>query len=347
MTMRAVPEIERSPLLEPILRECVEATQLLFKNQHQLGILPNDIFANAMGQWFLGNDLTAKQMNEVSAFKEQLITVGFDGDYFKKRLEKLFASDPHLASCCKTVWMLTKCLSSLFLNYLGSNVSNEVFESAFRQFSNYLYCNRYRVYAVHHLFNFDADIDEFEIEGTIIRKFTRSDIAFVFENEVVFNLFHAEDVGAFFAFKEVLGDENESEDFLQHLKQTYDAVNDAIGILQFTNDGLVFSDYNFLSYQPTWVNKLFPPLPVGDQRKFPYDEGRRFYRLTKDDAVKAQTWLRIWGSSEIQSRLKQPTNLGNLVRLAIEFYSSSFYQPDEAQRLLHLTFALEALFFTK
>lgn len=42
--------------------------------------------------------------------------------------------------------------------------------------------------------------------------------------------------------------------------------------------------------------------------------------------------------------MEEPSNLGSLIRLAIELYGSSFYQLDEAQRLLHLTFALEALF---
>lgn len=342
--MIPVPENERSPLLQPILRECVEATQLLFKNQHQLGILPNDIFANAMSQWFLADDLTEQQLNEVTVRQKQLLEVGFNGEDLKKKLEALFVSDPHLASCCKGVWMLTKCLSSLFLNFLGSNVPIESFDLAYSRFSNYLYCDRYRVYMVHHLFNFEADIDRFEIAGTVIGRFTKGDLVSVFENEVVFDLFHAEDVGAFFAIREIPGDERNLEEFLKSHKLTYDSINDTIGILQFIKDGLVFSDYSFLSYQPHWVNKLFPPLPVGNQRKIPYDQGKSFYQFSLDDVARAQKWLRIWASPEIQSRLEKRSNLGNLVRLAIEFYTSSFYQLDEAQRLLHLTFALEALF---
>lgn len=344
MTMAPVPENERSPLLEPVLRECVEMSRLLFRNQNQLGLLPNDIFANALRQWFLGDNLSEEENRDVAERKKQLIAVGFDGDHLKQQLEVLFASDSHLASCCKTVWMLTKCLSSLFLNHMISDTSDERFATAFSAFSEYIYCEPYRVFALHHLYNFDADIDEFQLDGTVFTRFSQRDVIFVLESEIVFNLFHAEGVGEFYAYREILGDEKDQEEFFKHLNLNYEIVTESIGLLQFVKDGLVYSDFNFLNYKPSWVNKLFPPHPVGNPRRLLYDDGRSFYRLAEDDVTKVATWLRIWRSNESQKQLEEQSNLGSLIRLAIELYSSSFYQLDEAQRLLHLTFALEALF---
>lgn len=289
MTMIPVPENERSPLLEPILRECVEASRLLFRNQNHLGLLPNDIFANALSQWFVGDNSSEKEKNDVAARREQLIAVGFNGDHLKSQLEALFASDCHLASCCKTVWMLTKCLSSLFLNHMVSEFSDERFPTAFKAFSNYIYCEPYRVFAIHHLYNFDADIDKFQIDDIVFKKFSKRDVMSILENEIVFNLFHAEGVGDFYAYREILGDEKNQEEFFKHLGLSFEIVTESIGLLQFVKDGLVCSDFNFINYKPSWVNMLYPPHPVGNPRRLPYDEGRSFYRLTTDDVTKIVT----------------------------------------------------------
>lgn len=344
MTMIPVPESERSPLLAEVLSDLAEATRLLFRNQYQLGIMADDLFANAMGQWFIPDDLSAKEINDVEQRKKRLVEVGFDGDRLKTQLKRLFESDPHLSSCCKTVWGLTRFLSKHFLSYVVGDDSKEDFETTLKIFSDFLYCEPYRVFAVYHLFNFDAELDKFEINGTIFNKFSRRDAFLVFENEIVFNLFYAEGAGDFFAYREVVGAEQNIEEFGNQLRRTHDIVIDSVGVLQFVSDGLVHIDYNFLSYKPKWVNKLYPPHPVGTPRKFPHDEGRSFYLLTSEDVDTVRTWANIWNHESVQKRLEESSNLGNLVRLAIELYTSSFYQTDEAQRLLHLTFALEALF---
>jgi hypothetical protein len=90
---------------------------------------------------------------------------------------------------------------------------------------------------------------------------------------------------------------------------------------------------------------LFPAQPIGEPHRFPYSSGNKFYSLVLDEFLPLEDWLWIYSHEETQIRMKdESSNLRKQIDVAMEFFSSSSSQKDEAQRLIHLMVALEALY---
>ncbi|MEQ1763850.1 MAG: hypothetical protein ABL984_11990 [Pyrinomonadaceae bacterium] len=345
-----VPESERSPHLKSALRDFIQITvELLERDPYLRHEYQGNVFSVAHGMWIaavtadVGDDYFEQQ-------KARLQAAGFDGDRVDAKLNEILAADQHLVKCCGNATMLASYLGTAFINTAAESTIRsrvfdpEVFDAAFDDLTKQIYSEEFKTEMLCHVFNFESEIDEFLIGDIKVKRYSDAEIRLIFNNPTLKAVFHPEGTGNFFVSTEIEGDRRNPEAYSKAIDATHETLNNLVGVLQVAKDGMITQDYRFLRYSPQWVNRLYPTFPVGEAKRFPYAGGNRFYALRKDEFEKIETWAWIYGLGATQKRLEEHTNLGRQLLVSIEFYTSSFDQKDEAQRLIHLMVSLEALF---
>lgn len=348
--MAMIPESERSPQLRSTVKEFLRLTvEMLTKDPDLRYDYGGHVFTVAHGFW-TAPPTSEEDTDYFELQKARLKAAGFDGDRIEEMLQDILSTDIHLEKCCGNTAMLSSYLGTSFLNAIAESVirfgwaDDAAFEAAFDNFCNVTYAEPFRTEMFCHLFNFDSEINEFQIGEVKVRRYSDAEIRLIFNNPPLKAVFHPEGVGNVFASKEIAADRRDPEAYQREIDRTFETINNLVGVLQFAKDGMVTQDYRFLRYSPIWVNRLFPTFPVGEPRRFPYLNGTRFYSLGQNEIDKIETWAGVYSHEATQKRLEEQTNLGKQLLVAIEFYTSSFDQKDEAQRLIHLMVSLEALF---
>ncbi len=345
-----VSENERSPHLKATVRHCLEETIELLKNDPNLRYDYNgNVFTVAHGMFAAAASSDA-ETGYLEQQKARLRNSGFDGDRIEALLHEILSTDAHLMKCCGNTVMLSSYIGTSFINGVAESVlrfgvlDDESFDVAFSNFSSRTYDEPFSTKMFCHLFNCDSEVDEFAIGDITIKNYTDAEVRLMFNNPVLKLVFHPEGTGNYFASRNISGDRRDPATYQREIDDTHEMINDFVGVLQFAKDGLVTQDYRFLRYSPNWVNQIYPTFPVGEPRRSPYVGATRMFSIRRDEIEKVETWAGIYSHESTQKRLEQQTNLGKQLLVAIEFYTSSFDQKDEAQRLIHLMVALEALF---
>lgn len=341
----------RNVVLKETLLKFTQQTFAISKTKRfQFDNIPNP-FLYLCNFWL--TDPINEQEDFYSESKEFLSINGFEGSQIEKDLNLILKNDEFFGTAFTLPIVLADFLGEYFVNSLAflnrenSEFSETDFEERFIAFSEFVFKNPVKKYVISHLFNFEAEIDEIKYLTFDVRKLERHNLDNII-GDLSFSYFlHLGLVGNYFLIIESDIVTNQSSP----LDWAFEEINKAdffAWVLQYFKDGLVFVDYSITYYVPDWVNKIrrnhFPYI-IGEPYRFPYAEGKKPYFISKIESEFLKEWVKIYEHPKIKQRAEETTaKIRQAILRASEFYQSSHKQKDEAERLIHLAVALEALF---
>jgi hypothetical protein len=330
------------------LTEFSESTHRVLK---EFPVLQNELprpFEGLMWNWFVdcgGNPVVEERTGSMIA---KLEAKGFDGSAFKARLENMRSSDPHLLSCTSP-WILCRALG-MFVDHLTNNINadgsyDRVFaKEYFESFIDGLYGQQFGVQILSHLYNFKMETDSADIANVQILRLQRNLIENVLGHPAMTILYYAPGVGEYYIRDEISNSDLSMDNCWDAISEAMKRCDALVGILQYLKDGIVDRDYSIVRFRPIWLNQFVITAPLGESQKIPFAEGAAFYTLEESDIPIAERWLGLY-QARVQTELENDrSDLGNSLKVAIEFFDSSFEAGTPEERLINLMVALEAMF---
>jgi hypothetical protein len=343
---QSVPENERSSKLKGYLRSWAEHL-IAVKTSHPEILTDVPLPFHYLCHFWLTP--TSQQHSSTQEAFGQIRDSGFEGERVKRELEEILSEDRHLKECCETALDLAFYVDGNFIQMLVGaievgKVTDDTYEGFFNIFSKFTYSQPFRKLTLSHLYNFESSDKILRFSGVSVMRLEVSEIIDVIGDNSVYKFLHNHQTGDYFVITDSMGGCSDMIDWLFRERAT---AMEFMGILQYYKDGIVDIDYTAPYFLPPWVNRVRKRglSFVGEPKRLPYLNAKRFYALSPTEALEVNRWWQIYQTPGVLARLADLQNkLRQVLLRAGTCYEASIERSDVDSRLINLSIALEALF---
>lgn len=347
-TAAVIPPNERYPRLKEFLLGQAQTIQRVKEQFRQLIPEQSSPFLYLSYPW-IAEPSNPEQERLVATRRAQIQEAGFDGATVRAGLEEILQQDRHLRNCCVGAGQLAHFLDMAFVSPAAQQLMGggtvENIGHLYDQFLLLTYGQgRFRAFSLSHIFNFDSDEPSLRFGDVRVEKLDGTTISNILGEFTVASFIHPFGGGDYFIVTER---EGPCDDHVRFIFEEQDRAETFVQVLQYFKDGIVHVDYSVPHFLPQWVNQIrkLGIFYVGSPRRYAYDQGRRLYRVNRDEVEQITHWWTTYQSPDIAGHLADEQHTMRKAGLrAGEYYELSHTQASAVDRLLNLAISLEALF---
>ena len=316
----------------------------------KVGLIPDTAapFLYLVYPW-LGQAANEDQKILLSTRRREFETAGFNGDAVRSTLADIIANDKHLRECCVGVLQLAHCLDLSFVttaaSLIAGGASRAKLDELYHQFETTIYGQgRFKAIALCHMFNFRSEEPSLQFGNVRVERLDSPTISRIIGETSFASFIHPTGTGDCFIVSEMEGPCDD------HIKWIFEEKNKAelfMHVLEYFKDGIVHINYAVPYFMPQWVNQVrkWGIFFVGSPRRMPYENGRKFYTVNKNDVAAITRWWNAYQKPDIFARISDLRHTLRQAGLrAAEYFELNHSQEKPADRLISLAIALEALF---
>ncbi len=343
-----IPIAERYPALREFLFQQRDSVAQIKKSNPRL--IPEDAapFLYLCFPW-IHVPSNKEQENQIKIRQAEFAAAGFHGEAVKVQLEGILREDKHLRECCANAGQLAQFLDARFIapsvNLLMVGAPDETLRARFEEFSRLTYeQGRFKIFGLYHIFNFESEDASLRMGSLRVELLDSPTVARILGETSIPSFLHAQGVGDCFVIAER---EGPCDDFIAWLIETQQPAERFVEVLKYFKDGIVHIDYAVPHFLPEWVNQTrkWGVFFLGSPRRSPHENGKKFYRISSEEALELARWWAAFQLPAITERLDDITSTMRQADLrAASYYESSHTQSAAVERLIALAIALEALF---
>lgn len=284
---------------------------------------------------------------EINRMKEVLLQAEFPGEEFVKELINILNEDDHLKKCLVSPQLLARTLDNFdhpSVQWEGDRIEEETFDTFADFFLERLYEQPFRAFTFSHVFNFEAEIDELDFDGLVIRRVPSHEIPFLFNETTSQSYLHPYASGEFFIVQQT---DVVIENDIQWVADAHLEADSLVRLFQYYKDGVTHVNYSTIYFQPSWLNGIRKPgnLFFGNNRRIAYSEGNKFFKVTRAELEELRNWWTLYQQPDVAEKLgEKRNNFGKVLEFAGMYFESSQTHVEFDRRLIDLCIALESIF---
>jgi Apea-like HEPN len=279
--------------------------------------------------------------------KATLASANFDGQGFVEKANELLSSDQHLGKCCPTPIELFMLLDRFLLGplILALRERNQIkLEQWWADSERLIYRQgEFAGFAISHLFNFEKAAEDLQYGPLRVVKLDNSVVGRALGDRNLTPFTYTPGVGDYYVISHTT---DKCPNLFEWIYGRHVQAEEFCNVLQFYKDGVVHVDYSVLYFAPEWVNEIRKNgiFFIGSPRRFPYESASKPFQLSAEDFTQLQTWLSLYKSERIQTRLAETNAFRQALIRAGQYYEASLRRELASERLIDLAICLESLF---